>query len=205
MPNVNDVYRLSVVGSYNGEPIINTFYYRISVVGSGADTDSLNSGWVATPEVQFLAIMSQQYLEQFRVVQAVKPVGPAFTYNVTGITGGVAGNCFPSQAAVVMTRKTLLPGRGNRGRLFLGPIPISFGLGANNDQVNVATYAALATALAANVVNSGWTWVPVLWRRKANISVDLTFFRTNSVIKTRRSRALGQRFHRRRKRTVGSI
>jgi hypothetical protein len=180
----------------------------VSIVGAGdpaTQLDTVFDNGLGSVTNRLAQLLPNTISIKAILIQLVKPVGVVQQFNpVTAVgTGGVAS--LPQQVAVILTRKTATPGRGGRGRLFVGPIPTALQSGADPNQVNIANYQFLATAALASLSQGGFTFVPVLWRRKANVSVDITSWNINPIMKTRRSRAEGVRFHRRKRRTVGSI
>lgn len=206
MPNVSDVYRLTWVGANpSGEPLINTYYYRISVVGAGDEKAALAAAWQAAVNGALQACQANTQQWKQIIVQPVKPVGTTevFTPNVS--LGSLATANLPSQCAVILTRKTATPGKGGRGRIFIGAVPVSQQVAADPNTVTTTNFQALANALMLTLTSGGWSFIPVLWKRRLAISLDLTAITVNPLIKTRRSRVEGQRFHRRKKHTVGSI
>jgi hypothetical protein len=209
MANVNDVYRITMLGKMlqNGEPILNTFYYRISIAGAGDEKLALATAFQpgGAPYAALLGMLPTNYSCTLLAVQPVKPVGTVEYIAPTVTIGSIAGQWSPSQVAMIVTRRTATPGKKGRGRIFVGPVPISQIAAGDNDTVTAGYASSLNTPLVAAISNGGWTFVPVLWSRKFQISYDLTAGSGNVVLRTRRSRAEGVRFHRRRRRTVVSI
>jgi hypothetical protein len=205
---VNDVYRISVMMATPQDPIINTFFYRVNVVGAGDPATNLDQGFdggAGTLLPKLLACLPAAVTVKSILIQAVKPNGIVQQFAPFNVAGSVPGNYCPQQVAVVITRKTIQPGRGGRGRLFVGPVPVSQLVAADNNTVLLGNYTPLAAAMVANVVIAAWTFTPVLWKRKTATSVDLLGATANPLTKTRRSRGEGIRFHRRKRHTVGSI
>jgi hypothetical protein len=208
MPNVNDVYRLTVVSAVGADPILMTFYYRISALGAGDEKAALASAFDTGPAGPMPSIAgacpSAQAFTGF-IVQAVKPVGTASPQPTANGAGTLAAAYIPLQCACVITRKTATPGRGGRGRLFLGAIPQIQLSATDPSRVLGVVQQAVAAKMLNALTSGGWSFTPVLWKRKSNLSLDLTGTNVNLVVKTRRSRSEGTRFHRRRRHTVGSI
>jgi hypothetical protein len=205
MASLTDAYRMTLVATWNNEPVLNTLYYWITAVGTGDEKAALATAWLATVKPSWLACFSANYVLQQLLVQPVKPVGTVEAVAVTGGAGTVGGNDNVSQAAVILTRKTNIPGKGGRGRIFMGPVPLAFTGVTNPDQASLLNYNVLIPNLMAILASGGWSFAPVLWKRKTSSPIVLTGFNANTMVRTRRSRAIATRFHRRRKHTVGSI
>lgn len=208
---VNDVFRVSIAMTAGNtlEPIMNTFYYQTTVVGAGDDRSALANGFDAVGAgVQFglMATLPQAITVQGLFVQKILPVGPVFQkLAFNNATGTVVGSFLPTQVATIISRKTALFGRRSRGRLFAGPVPLSFVTGPDPDRIQVSLYNSLVNVMPNNIVNGGFTFQPVVWSRKNLSAALITLINVNPVLKTRRSRGEGTRFHRRRKHLVGSI
>jgi hypothetical protein len=205
MAGIGDVYRLTTVGQWNGEPMLNTLYYYITAVGTGDERVALAAAFDASVRTPWLTCYTSNYNLASLLIQAVKPVGTVLTI-AENHAGTTAGNDNVSQGAAVITRKTATPGKGGRGRLFMGPVPLAFTGGANPDNIAiVVNYNTLITALLLILSNTGWSFGPVLWKRKAASALPITAWNLGTTVRTRRSRVIGTRFHRRKKHTVGSI
>lgn len=205
MAVINDVYRISMIGAVLNEPLVNTFYYRISVVGTGDERDALNTAWRTLFNTTYPPLLAPDFVGVGVNIQAVKPVGTVKAYPAFPTAGTAATATLPTQVAVIITRKTNTPGRGGRGRLFMGAVPSGAVVGDTLTAAAQTAFLSFASNLTAGIANSGWSFIPVLWKRKTLTSLDLTATSLGIVVKTRRSRALGTRFHRRKRRTVGSI
>lgn len=206
MAAVGDVYRVSIVGTHFGEQIVNTLYYQISTVGTGDERSALATGLAAAGiPGSYGNAVSSDYAGVAVNVQAVKPVGPTLVVGPLITAGTGPTPSFPSQVSAIMVRKTALGGKGNRGRLFMPAVPTTFFTANVITTAGTAAYQALRNSLLNNVTGSGWTFIPVHFRKKILTAIIITTFSITSNPKTRRSRGFNTRFHRRRKHLVGSI
>jgi len=202
---VNDIYRITVVGSLNGEPVLNTFHYLETVQGTGTDETALGAAFNSSvmPSLAGTLVTAQSLLTL--LIQGVRPVKPVVSVASAVAAGTNLSGSGCLQVAVVLTRKTATPGKGGRGRLFVGAVPDSVLIVGADHMVNPSTYNILATAMTQNLSTTGYTFVPVLFKRRSLTFLPITSVVVNRETKTRRSRAFGTRFHRRRRHTVGSI
>src|SRR5215467_768320 len=203
---LNSVYRISILGTHFGEPVVNTLFFRVSVVGAGDERDNLNSATLATNlRTLYAACLSNDYAGAGTIIQGVLPVTPLKTYGNWVTAGTVVSASLPAQVAAILTRKTLTPGRGGRGRIFMPAVPSSFQSGDTVGFGGPTAYNNWAAEVLLSRSSSGYTYIPVLFKRKAGISLDLNAVTLGTGLRTRRSRAYQTRFHRRKRRTVGSI
>jgi hypothetical protein len=203
--NVGDVFRLSILGSVFGEPHINTFSYAVTAAGAGDPNAALITAFTGACLISYRACLSADWLGQQLISQGVKPVTIVGTSSIVGSNGTSATPTAPTQVATIITRKTATPGKGGRGRIFFGAVTAGLIV---SDQVTgalVTAYNAFISAVNANILGSGYTFQPVLFKRKTLTAPPIINHTLNTVVKTRRSRALGTRFHRRKRHTVGSI
>jgi hypothetical protein len=201
---VNDVHRLTVVGAIAGEPVLNTFHFREDVVGVGSLANALVNGFFTNVNIPWNAWASSAWSANSIIYQGVRPVTPTQVF-AAALAGTIVQPTIPTQCAIILTRKTIVPGKRGRGRIFLGGAPQT---GVVNDSMTVAQHnltVTLAAAIFAAVVQGGWTFTPALWSRKYQSVEAIVSIPVNDIVKTRRSRAFGTRFHRRKRHTVGSI
>lgn len=207
--NVADVWRVTTLGSdsVTREPILNVFHYQITTAGTGDVPPALGAGFDAVGGIfeQLTGVLPTGVKYQYIALEGVAPQTVVTYYSPTHTAGVIAGVVLPGQTAAILTRKTARPGRGGRGRLFVGPIPLGFQDPVDFDRIVPTKYTALAAAVVTAIASLGYTFVPVIYHRVPKTTDKITACTINPLIKTRRSRAEGTRFHRRKRRTVGSI
>lgn len=108
-----------------------------------------------------------------------------------GEAGTVASEVLPEYAAVCMRKRTSIPGRQNRGRLFFPCVPETFQNKGRLTDAAATTYKAFATLLDQDFVSAGvgMTFAPFLHNRKDIQLVRITQMQLTIDLCTRRDRA----------------
>jgi hypothetical protein len=164
--------------SQNG---INVLHYRVSALIGPAISDqaivSVLDG-AAAPLYQAWLPATARYSGLRLQIIAPLPVQAAVIATADAGAGSVASDALPAQTALVVTKRTVLAGRRNRGRAYLPFWPESM-----NDANGQPTAAAigLATDWATFFLNpinvavgpSTVTLTPVLFRKLTLTTVDL--------------------------------
>jgi hypothetical protein len=127
--SIGDVYKLSVVGTYgSGQQFVNTFHYRQEALIIGNSPEDLAAKFediVLTGYAQLLA--APNVVNTLEVRQITGDPLEAFDGPVE-VQGDRAGDPLPPQVSPLISWRTGLIGRRNRGRTYL-PAPVE------NDQV----------------------------------------------------------------------
>lgn len=147
---LNDVFRLSVVGSNQGiSELVNVHYYQQISAGAGVTGADLVEAWVAAALPSFLTTFSSScFVSGFEVRNMTQPEF-GVDVAVDPIENGTrAGQMLPPQNAPVISWRTGLIGRRRRGRSYGWP-------GSEDDQnagqMNVAWQTSLALYAAAAI------------------------------------------------------
>lgn len=186
-----DVYRLvcqwRVAGTAN--LIVNGFTYRAQS-GTILQTqeEDLVAAFKATVETEYNDIVhSTLTLEKYSVIP--KPGGAVTYEEIASATGQQVGDCLPYQTSALISWKTGIPGRSNRGRTYLPP--------ANEgSQAGGVLVAAYVTAIeefadAALQVGDGITtdiYDLGVWSERLSQFRPVTSYVINPVMATQRGR-----------------
>jgi hypothetical protein len=105
-------------------------------------------------------------------------------------TGQVTGDPLPTESVIEIQRRTGLPGRSNRGRIFFSGISeeaqLKGGLVQSGD--TWAALPSLAAALLGHVTSGAITLTPAHWDRKNNALRSVTAWRVMDKLLSRRDR-----------------
>lgn len=163
MVAVNGIYKLAVIGTVNGQQHIHTLHFRSTAAGGAvgltepAFMQDLVTVWKGTPAAAYRAMFKDTFnpvqLFQVRKVCGSLPLPAGLDQAQTpGQTAGTgAGLPFTDDPlapwlAQVVTERTALAGRRNRGRFFLG--------GLQEGQVTGAAILGPRITLVQNYVDA---------------------------------------------------
>jgi hypothetical protein len=107
-----------------------------------------------------------------------------------GVGTAVSDDVEPEEVAVLIQRRTSLPGRNKRGRIFVPCVPSDYLEGSALTETAVGFYSALALEMQETQVNTATanTWVPVQPNWKDGTLIPVTHTRLDSEVKSRRDR-----------------
>lgn len=149
---VGDIYKTAVVGEYDGQTVINTAHYVVTVDDGPNPTTTrdlavgllgrvgpilsfvLNAGWTLT------RVEAQRVFPTLGGREDAIPLIP--------VVGQTAGDGLPGTVALVITKRTTQPGRNRRGRLYLPAISEADTTEGRLNLVSVAQFQ--------NAVNNTW-------------------------------------------------
>lgn len=156
---INDVFRLSARGEYQGQDIVNVWYYvQTNIVQVGGDEELLFNAWQNEVQDNYVAAHpSAWFLIDVRIQKVFpNPDGAPFLFIPTPpVQGGQAGSPMPGQVALIFTLRTLRPGRRGRGRTYFAPLAeADFDGGILNDPPP-AHYTALANDFIGEITSAG--------------------------------------------------
>lgn len=118
---IGDIFKLAVVSSFGlGQACVNTFHYKQLTTFLGfSPVDILAEDWQAVVQPNYLGIMpTSMLLEQLQIRQVSGgELSLDFPVAVGG-TGGTGGTLPPMDCALISWRTGLI-GRANRGRTYL--------------------------------------------------------------------------------------
>lgn len=113
-------------------------------------------------------------------------------YSTDGSAVGtaVSDDTEPEEVAVLIQRRTSLPGRNKRGRIFLPFVPSDYLEGSALNETAIGFYSAVALEIAETQINTATanTWTPVQPNWKDGNLIPVTHTRLDSEVKSRRDR-----------------
>jgi len=151
--------RLALNGTCFGQQVVNVLHYRYT--SSAPNTSTLSAfcaAWLSAHSGQWANCHSNEYSLRELVATDIGVVGGAqATFPLSPPTvGAVVAEAFPNNVAIAISWRTANTGRKNRGRSFIGGLPVNF---INNDTVSgsaLSVLSALATALIAQTFTGGY-------------------------------------------------
>jgi hypothetical protein len=153
MAALNDIYQVKVYSTLGQQGGINVLHAKCTFIGGAGVTDQqIADGYSNQLHALWKALMSST--ASFRGIGARKIIPTlgveAFSILNQG-AGGVVGDPLPKQVSGIVTWRTALPGRQNRGRSYI-PFP---GESSNDaDQTPVAGYVTALGNLINGLVGS---------------------------------------------------
>lgn len=145
---VNDVIETKIHCTTPGENAINVLHYKVNAVVGPPVADSLwcNAFFVRI-QVELTACMANEATFSQVTMQKVLPLpvgAPAFSTSLP-IIGSEASDLLPRQVCGMITKRSVLAGRANRGRMYV-PYPGEFE--SNPDGNPTPSYVAKLDTLA---------------------------------------------------------
>lgn len=121
---LNDIYKASLVGAFGtGQQFVNTLHYRQVLVGLANPVEELAAQIEAIVLPELVQILPNPYIVftvEIRQVTGSPLEGTDLPVNAQGV---VTGDPLPSQVCPLVSWRTGLLGRANRGRMYL-PAPV---------------------------------------------------------------------------------
>lgn len=192
---VGDTYKLTAVWTTTGNATaINTWHFRqqepLVLDTPGED---LTDRFIAEVQASYVVMVANPFqLVRYEVRGATDPTyGEDFP--ITPVTGGVAGEALPFQTAPLISWRTALIGRANRGRTFLPPT----GESQASSGVLIAGFQAgmnifIANMLAMNVSDVSFArWELVIWGGTPPTAKPVTAGIVRQLVATQRRRVPG--------------
>lgn len=195
---VNDVLEIKLFTRNGGQTGINVLHYNVQTIGGGAITDQQVADAFSTfiaPSMK--ALMSTQSSYSGLRVQRISPLPvPVAVTSTNGAAVGTTGvDVIPAQASALISKRTNLAGRMNRGRVYLPFIALNHT--TSGGQLNaggltaVGNWAAAAMALITIVAGGvTLTMAPVIWNRGPRTLVFVTTAVIRTPLATQRRRSL---------------
>lgn len=193
---VGDIYEVKLFTQQGPQMGLMVFHYRVSAISAPeATVDQIAAAMEGSFASLVKAVMTAQ--ADFRGASARKvrplPIGVEFlTGNFPG-PGTIGGDPLPPQVSGIITLRSALAGRANRGRKYV-PFPAE----ASNDTgfAPTAAYLTVMTNLAnefddmQNVPNGAGSsdLTPVIFHRLLGTTTDVTFALVRNAWATQRRR-----------------
>jgi hypothetical protein len=159
-------------------------HYACQLSGGGDSRAGLATAWDTAFQVNLkpqLAPESTYYGVQVSIVKAALVFIP---YNLTiNIPGTSALHTGPTQVRSLISLKTAMSGRNYRGRMFV--------MSTTQNNITVAGHppagwltdvGTYATAVVANIVTAGTTWIPCIYHRTPTGPISRTFTPVTSAV-----------------------
>jgi hypothetical protein len=204
---VGDIFRVAVNATIHGQVTINTFYW--DQIAGGVDTPfnlagNLANAILAAPWWGFYDdLHSNEWSAILFQIAQVSASGmpimlsPTYETNIVDNPGDFVGDSLPSSVALVIKRRTDIPGRKGFGRIFLTAVPVAWEADSRIDDTDVNFSSAMTGFLAnvgANMTNGGITWRPVHYMPSLTLvsrAQPIRIWSYDSVLRNQRRRQPG--------------
>lgn len=163
-----EVFRGTMIAQGNdGTAYVNDFGFMDSSSGSGHVDTGIAAGDLQTMmQAAIAAVLTDDVsIVRWRFACTYGPSKGEVGYvDVSGSVAGdwVSGGRMPNEIAASYKRNTGHAGRGDRGRIFVGPVPLGLVENANEYSVDVAAVTTLRDKLKANLTTQTRVLKPVL-------------------------------------------
>jgi len=195
MAGENTIWKVSIVGRFGlGQTFVNTMHYRQlgEIVGISPAELLANDVSDKVTELYVGLIPASAQVDAIEVRQITDPPLAGFDLPMS-VNGGQSGNQLPPQCAGLISWRTGMIGRNQRGRIYL-PAPVE----SLNDAGQVAVslqdaYADFATAMLTQPDVTGLidAFNLCILHRETLTSDDVTSFVIRNDFKTQRRRVVG--------------
>lgn len=191
---VNDIYQVNMVGKVHGQTTINTFHYIETATGAGSAegtlATALNSGLVAAVK----GAASNEWAFEKLVIQQIRPLPPllAFEDPTAAGAGMQFAESLPSSVAVVVTKRTGLAGRANRGRCYFAGVAATHEVDSKLSTVGLGLWTLVATEMSDNIVSGAFTFDPIVYHRAAGSGTAILSAIARDILRNQRRRQVGK-------------
>lgn len=197
---VNDILELRYVCQLGPQFSINVRHWRVKTINAGSPTDEdVAIRQESLFSADYKAVMSNSALFYGVSAQLIKPTKRPFVPSILlRGNGAVNSDPLPPQVAGLISFRTALAGRKNRGRSYIPFAPeTESGVTGQPDVVYLGNLSGLATDLSTQQthVNGGRsvTVEPVLYHRGTGAADLITGFTSRVSFGTQRRRSLVNR------------
>jgi hypothetical protein len=165
-PPANDVFRLKIHVTSEGQACINTFYYANDAFVGSAGISDLDDLIAAALLPSGLVLSHQACLAntgEITAVEAECPTVPTLAPAIQTMTlvGTAIGLALPNQCAVTLAKVTRFRGKQGRGRISMPAVPEQAVTGTT--LASPSLYLTLALKMAATISSGGQTFRPGLY------------------------------------------
>lgn len=191
---LNSIYRMSVVGAYQDQQIVNTFHFQqdtATLPGGRSGPDEIVSRWLSgggSLQNSYLALLTNKYtITELNIINEKDPFDNV-TRQVSGTGSGGSGDVLPSQCCALLSLRTGGRGRSFRGRTYIGPLVED----AQVDGTITLFFQSKLNTFAVNMVatfgaGSGLDWR--VYSRKLGTASSINRVIERSFIATQRRRS----------------
>ena len=192
----NDVIEAKIFLTTTGEVAINALHYRVNaVVGASLTEQQVVDLLFTRFSTGYPPLVSSAAFYAGMTVQKIRPlpVGAAQFSSAAPVAGTVAGDLMPRQVSGIITKRSVLAGRANRGRMYVAyPSESDNGTGGAPSAGYITRLATLAGQAFVNfTLTSGANsvdLVPVVYHRILGTSNDVTTSLSRNYWATQRRR-----------------
>lgn len=192
---IGDFYKMTLRMTFTGvDTIVNTFHYRQDTIPIfDTPSNDLAEAWLEEVWPTYKAFLSARIVLQVIEVRPVDPAGDFWDESVGENGTGGSGDIVPLTSAPLVTWRTGLIGRTNRGRVYLPPPPE-----ANQDggsltsgyKTAIQDWAALNFHIPSSLTHAEWTQV-IHNPEGANTNPEVTGFIVRDIMGVQRRRKQG--------------
>lgn len=194
-----DIYRLSTLSDYisGGDDAVNVFHFRQeSPAIFASPAEDLAEAFIATVVPAYVNCMTAGYVLHRIAIKQVTGGAQEYEQAVTEPgTAGVVGSMLPTTVSGLLSWRTGLAGRSNRGRTYLPPTneeQLSSGLWTGSYMTAMEGFAEDALALGTAVFTLHANWTIGVWSVVLSAFVPYTHAIARQIPATIRRRRIGQ-------------
>lgn len=178
---VGDVYEMTTICRYGGQNGLNKTHWKVTFIIGSPEEPSTASGMNAMFQTQYTDYLSDQCKYVGLTWQKIHPLPVAdlnpVLANATGSRESQVG--LPTQVSGILTKRTGVAGRANRGRIYLPFWQESDNSSASRPEAAAITLMAgiagtFETTHVLAVTGGSITLQPVIWRRGPRTTIAVT-------------------------------
>lgn len=199
--SLNDLYLCKVIGRLAGQVTINTFHYKETIevqVGDNAATLAAALDQFGAMPSFFRGCCSSDWIEEGLSAQRIRPLprGDAFII-AHSLPGTRALGACPPQISAVITERTGIAGRANRGRIYVPAVPEQDQADGLLNTSYMATLTALAGKLDDIILSGTGSFNPVVHSLRLNgvprdVAIPIIATVARNICYTQRRRTVGR-------------
>lgn len=156
---VPSTMKLVINGVSDAQAIVNVLHYKYTGVSvTTASLDAFITAWRAAHLAQWLAVHGSGYVLQSFVATDISTLTgqTAAQTLVTGNVGTGGSPNVPNNVALALSWRTANVGRTNRGRTYLGGLPVGHIVQDSPDSTLISAVATLMAALISQTFTGGY-------------------------------------------------
>jgi len=187
-----DVILIVMKGNLFAQSVQSTFYLRCTETTGNYTILNLLNGLQGILLDAYVKCVSRDWTGQVLYGRIVAPTKSRGEELILGTpSGDILEDALPPSVAGVISRYTLVPGPGGRGRVFVPAVPETWNSSGLLSQAGVDAYEELAQFMSATITpQAGHVFEAVLWKRP-NIALPVTDTVTQRVLRSQRRREIG--------------
>lgn len=148
---IDDIVEVKLYTVFDEQIAINVLHYLVSITAGVPTVEQAAASVIPFLGSNLLPLISIQSVFKGGSVQRIKALPPSLpAWSVLGAGDGTAtGDSLPRQTAGIITKRTAIPGRANRGRVYV-PFPVEDQSGSG--PLPTTTYVSLLDTWAADLL-----------------------------------------------------